>query len=91
MTGGTLKTTKKCFICGKDFKEGDKKVRGPLSFLQVSIGVVPTMTVIYSFSMRYYKIPVFLHSIKNYDSHCPSSPVLQFFFWGLYGTQIIWA
>ena len=46
-----FKTAKKCFICGKDFKEGDLKEKKleTIATLQVSIGDVPTMIVIYSF------------------------------------------
>ena len=48
---------------------------------RVCIGDVPIKIVIYNsrfffacgfprqFAMRYYKIPVFLHNLKNYDSH----------------------
>ena len=46
-----FKTAKKCFICGKDFKEGDLKEKKleTIATLQVSIGDVPTMIVLYSF------------------------------------------
>ena len=43
-----FKTATKCFICGEDFKEETKSVE-TIAILQVSIGDVPTMTVIYSF------------------------------------------
>ena len=42
-----FKTATQCFICGKDFKEGGKKVR-TIAILLVSIGDAPTMIVTYS-------------------------------------------
>ena len=43
-----FKAATKCFICGKDFKEGDKKVRDHCHFTGKYRGV-PTTIVIYSF------------------------------------------
>ena len=63
-----FKTAKKCFICGKDFKEGDKKVRDHCHFTGKYRGCAHDDCNL-QFSMRYYKIPVFLHNLKNYDSH----------------------
>ena len=39
-------TATKCFICGKDFQQGDTKLE-TIVILQVDIGDVPTMIVIY--------------------------------------------
>ena len=66
-TGGT-KTATKCFICGEDFKEGDKKCRDHCHFTGKYRGCAHDDCNL-QFSMRYYKIPVFLHNLKNYDSH----------------------
>ena len=63
-----FKTATKCFICGKDFKEGDKKVRDRCHFTGKYRGCAHDDYNL-QFSMRYYKIPVFLHNLKNYDSH----------------------
>ena len=63
-----FKTAKKCFICGKDFEEGDKKVRDHCHFTGKYRGCAHDDCNL-QFSMRYYKIPVFLHNLKNYDSH----------------------
>ena len=63
-----FKTAKKCFICGKDCKEGDKKVRDHCHFTGKYRGCAHDDCNL-QFSMRYYKIPVFLHNLKNYDSH----------------------
>ena len=63
-----FKTATKCFICGKDFKEGDKKVRDHCHFTGKYRGCAHDDCNL-QFSMRYYKIPVFLHNLKNYDSH----------------------
>ena len=63
-----FKTAKKCFICGKDFKEGDKKVRDHCHFTGKYRGCAHDDCNL-QFAMRYYKIPVFLHNLKNYDSH----------------------
>jgi hypothetical protein len=80
-----FKTATKCFICGQDFKEGDKKCRdGSLTQATLSDGRRKVRDHCHftgkyrgcahddcnlQFSMRYYKIPVFLHNLKNYDSH----------------------
>ena len=61
-------TATKCFICGKDFKEGDKKVRDHCHFTGKYRGCAHDDCNL-QFSMRYYKVPVFLHNLKNYDSH----------------------
>ena len=63
-----FKTAKNCFICGKDFKEDDKKVRDHCHFTGKYRGTAHDDCNL-QFSMRYYKIPVFLHNLKNYDSH----------------------
>ena len=61
-------TATRCFICGKDFKEGDKKVRDHCHFTGKYRGCAHDDCNL-QFSMRYYKVPVFLHNLKNYDSH----------------------
>lgn len=58
----------KCFICGEDFKEGQKKCRDHCHFTGKYRGTAHEDCDL-QFSMRYYKIPVFLHNLKNYDSH----------------------
>ena len=63
-----FKTATKCFICGMDFKEGDKKCRDHCHFTGKYRGCAHDDCNL-QFSMRYYKIPVFLHNLKNYDSH----------------------
>ena len=63
-----FKTAKKYFLCGKGFKEGDKKVRDHCHFTGKYRGCARDDCNL-QFSMRYYLIPVFLHNLKNYDSH----------------------
>ena len=63
-----FKTATKCFICGKDFQDGDKKVRDHCHFTGKYRGCAHDDCNL-QFSMRYYKVPVFLHNLKNYDSH----------------------
>ena len=63
-----FKTATKCFICGQAFKEGDKKCRDHCHFTGKYRGCAHDDCNL-QFSMRYYKIPVFLHNLKNYDSH----------------------
>ena len=58
----------KCFICGKDFLVGDTKVRDHCHFTGRYRGCAHQDCNL-QFSMRYYKIPVFLHNLKNYDAH----------------------
>ena len=57
-----------CFICGNDFKPEDKKVRDHCHFTGAYRGCAHDDCNL-GFSMRYYKIPVFLHNLKNYDAH----------------------
>ena len=59
---------RQCFICGKDFQAGDRKVRDHCHFTGRYRGAAHDDCNL-QFSMRYYKIPVFLHNLKNYDSH----------------------
>ena len=56
------------FICGKDFQAGDRKVRDHCHFTGRYRGAAHDDCNL-AFAMRYYKIPVFLHNLKNYDSH----------------------
>ena len=63
-----FKTATKCFICGKDFQEGDKKVRDHCHFTGKYRGCAHDDCNL-QFAMRYYKVPVFLRNLKNYDSH----------------------
>jgi len=58
----------KCFICGKDFQACDVKVRDHCHFTGRYRGCAHQDCNL-AFSMRYYKIPVFLHNLKNYDAH----------------------
>ena len=57
-----------CFICGECFKPGDKKVRDHCHFTGKYRGCAHDDCNL-QFAMRYYKIPVFLHNLKNYDAH----------------------
>ena len=61
-------TATKCFICGEDFVDGDVKVRDHCHFTGRYRGCAHQDCNL-QFAMRYYKIPVFLHNLKNYDSH----------------------
>ena len=61
-------TATKCFICGNDFVDGDVKVRDHCHFTGRYRGCAHQDCNL-QFAMRYYKIPVFLHNLKNYDSH----------------------
>ena len=63
-----FKTATKCFISGNDIKEGDKKVRDHCHFTGKYRGCANDACNL-QFSMRYYKIPVFLHNLENHDSH----------------------
>ena len=58
----------KCFICGEDFVDGDVKVRDHCHFTGRYRGCAHRDCNL-QFAMKYYKIPVFLHNLKNYDSH----------------------
>ena len=51
-----------------NFKEGDKKVRDHCHFTGAYRGCAHDDCNL-GFSMRYCKIPVFLHNLKNYDAH----------------------
>ena len=57
-----------CFICGECFQDGDKKVRDHCHFRGKYRGCAHDDCNL-AFAMRYYKIPVFLHNLKNYDAH----------------------
>ena len=61
-------TATKCFICGEDFVDGDIKVRDHCHFTGRYRGCAHQDCNL-QFAMRYYKIPVFLHNLKNYDAH----------------------
>ena len=63
-----FKTAKMCFICGKDFKEGDKKVRDHCHFTGKYRGCAQDDCNL-QFSTCHYKIPVFLHNLENSDSN----------------------
>ena len=63
-----FKTATHCFVCGKEFKEGDKKVRDHCHFTGQYRGCAHDDCNL-QFAMRYYKVPVFLHNLKNYDAH----------------------
>lgn len=57
-----------CFICGECFQDGDKKVRDHCHFTGKYRGCAHDDCNL-AFAMGYYKIPVFLHNLKNYDPH----------------------
>ena len=57
-------TATKCFICGKDFQQGDRKVRDHCHFTGRYRGRAHDDCNL-QFAMRYYKIPVFLHNLKT--------------------------
>ena len=57
-----------CFICGECFQDGDKKVRDHCHLTGKYRGCAHDDCNL-QFAMRYYKIPVFLHNLKNYDDH----------------------
>ena len=57
-----------CFICGNPFVAGDVKCRDHCHFTGRYRGCAHQDCNL-QFAMRYYKIPVFLHNLKNYDSH----------------------
>ena len=57
-----------CFICGKAFQAGDRKVRDHCHFTGRYRGCAHDDCNL-QFSMRHYNISVFLHNLKNYDSH----------------------
>ena len=58
----------KCFICGNAFQEDEKKCWDHCHFTGKYRGCAHEACNL-RFSMRYYKIPVFLHNLKNYDAH----------------------
>ena len=60
-------TATKCFICGEDFVDGDVKVRDHCHFTGRYRGCAHQDCNL-QFAMRYYKIPVSLHNLKNYES-----------------------
>ena len=57
-----------CFVCGNPFLAGDVKCRDHCHFTGRYRGCAHQDCNL-QFAMRYYKIPVFLHNLKNYDSH----------------------
>ena len=63
-----FKTADKCYICGEKYKEGDKRVRDHCHFTGQYRGSAHDDCNL-RFSLRFYKIPVFLHNLKNYDAH----------------------
>ena len=63
-----FKTAKKCYICGKEYKEDDKPVRDHCHFTGQYRGSAHNDCNL-RFCLRYYRIPVFLHNLKNYDAH----------------------
>ena len=63
-----FKTATKGFIRCQDCKEGDKKCRDHCHFTGKYRGCVHDDCNLQP-SMRYSKIPVFLHNLENYDSH----------------------
>ena len=57
-----------CFICGNKFEAGEKKCWDHCHLTGQYRGCAHEDCNL-RFSMRYYKIPVFLHNLKNYDAH----------------------
>ena len=57
-----------CFICGNKFEEGKKKCWDHCHFTGKYRGCAHEACNL-RFSMRYCKIPVFFHNLKNYDAH----------------------
>ena len=71
-----FKTSTKCYICGEKYKEGDKRVRDHCHFTGQYRGSAHDDCNL-RFSLRFYKIPVFLHNLKNYRrslNHRESTP-----------------
>ena len=58
----------RCSICNKNFEEGDKRVRDHCHFTGLYRGCAHEKCNL-DYCFRYYKIPVFFHNLKNYDSH----------------------
>ena len=58
----------RCSICNKNFEEGDKRVRDHCHFTSLYRGCAHEKCNL-DYCFRYYKIPVFFHNLKNYDSH----------------------
>ena len=63
-----FKTATKCYICGEEYKPEDKRVRDHCHFTGQYRGSAHDDCNL-RYSLRYYKIPVFLHNLKNYDAH----------------------
>ena len=63
-----FKNAKRCSICNKLFEDGDKKVRDHCHFTGKYRGCAHVKCNL-DYSFRYFKIPVFFHNLKNYDSH----------------------
>ena len=57
-----------CFICGEDFQPNDVKCRDHCHFTGKYRGCAHQDCNL-NFSLRTYKVPVFLHNLKNYDAH----------------------
>jgi hypothetical protein len=62
-----LNTATKCFICDTDLQQGDRKVGDHCHFTGRYRGCAHHDCNL-QFAMRYHKIPVFLHTLKNYDN-----------------------
>ena len=65
---GISKWQLNAFFCGEDFQVADVKVRDQCHFTGRYRGCAHQDCNL-QFAMRYYKIPVFLHNLKNYDAH----------------------
>ena len=57
-----------CSICNKNFKPEVTKVRDHCHFTGIYRGCAHEKCNL-DYSFRYFKIPVFFHNLKNYDSH----------------------
>ena len=68
MTGGTLKPLNNVSFVATTSKTETRQVRDHCHFTGKYRGCAHDDCNL-QFSMRYYKIPVFLHNLKNYDSH----------------------
>ena len=62
-----LNTATKCFICDTDLQQGDRKVGDHCHFTGRYRGCAHHDCNL-QFAMRYHKLPVFLHTLKNYDN-----------------------
>ena len=63
-----FKNATRCSICNKKFQEDDERVRDHCHFTGKYRGCAHNKCNL-DYSWRYFKIPIFFHSLKNYDAH----------------------